>query len=378
MSETDVLLTAATQLLIFFGVGIFCAEVIGRLGFFRISSKPLKIVLLLIFAVIMLTSVALFAESGVYPFSTSPRTAPGNCTAAFLVWLIFRSRRKSSVPVLKKGYGRVICPTCGFNGTVKEYLSWKKNGKQGNRGKLPSGHIVIACPECDTEIRWDSLTGNVDGVIDHPTADVNVGGDKGVEANLYEMAVEEVSGGKRSQGLWAKALAETSGDQESAHWRYLQLRVETLKEERSRQVRRTAVHVHQTLAEGQQVERLDKRNRILDELSSALLIVLLVASVWFAYKMLQAETDVSRIQFIFGLVVISGLITGFGSPFVAGLIWLLRGEAGRERREIEIQKRKQKEKEARRSIARNLIKLIFVVAVVAAIWSLISTSIYLS
>ena len=166
MDKTDILLRVLEQTIIFFGFGVLCAEVIGRLGFFRIQSTPLKIILLLILAVVMLTAVALLSETGVYPFSTSPRTGPGICTAAFVIWLFVRSRKKGGIPLLKKGYGQVSCVTCGYQATVKEYLSWRKNGKRGNRGKLPSGHIVIACPECDTEMRWDSLLGTVDAMTE--------------------------------------------------------------------------------------------------------------------------------------------------------------------------------------------------------------------
>jgi len=94
MDQGDIISTALVQTAMFFGFGIVCAEVIGRLGFFRAQSLILKIVLLLILAVVMLTAVAILSETGVYPFSTSPRTAPGNCTAAFVIWLLFRSRKK--------------------------------------------------------------------------------------------------------------------------------------------------------------------------------------------------------------------------------------------------------------------------------------------
>lgn len=55
----------------------------------------------------------------------------------------------------------MVCVSCGHKATVKEYLSWKRGSTQGNRGKLPSGHIVIACPLCDTEMAWDSITGRI-------------------------------------------------------------------------------------------------------------------------------------------------------------------------------------------------------------------------
>ena len=54
------------------------------------------------------------------------------------------------------------CPRCNRSGTFEGITSyWKKKGKQPTLGKLESGHIVIACPECRYEMTWDSLTGKI-------------------------------------------------------------------------------------------------------------------------------------------------------------------------------------------------------------------------
>ena len=58
------------------------------------------------------------------------------------------------------------CVTCGYRDSFKGFSQWKRNGARGLRGKLPSGHIVIACPKCGTEMIWDSLSGRVDGIVE--------------------------------------------------------------------------------------------------------------------------------------------------------------------------------------------------------------------
>lgn len=51
------------------------------------------------------------------------------------------------------------------------------------------------------------------------------------EEQLYAEAASEVASGKIRQGLWAKAIAETDGNDAAAKARYLKLRVETMKAE---------------------------------------------------------------------------------------------------------------------------------------------------
>ena len=54
------------------------------------------------------------------------------------------------------------CPRCNRSGTFERITSyWKNKGKQPTLGKLESGHIVIACPKCKSEMVWDSLTGKI-------------------------------------------------------------------------------------------------------------------------------------------------------------------------------------------------------------------------
>ncbi len=47
----------------------------------------------------------------------------------------------------------------------------------------------------------------------------------------YLKVVKELEGGYKRDGLWAKALAETDGDSDKAHAKYIRLRVLSLKEE---------------------------------------------------------------------------------------------------------------------------------------------------
>ena len=54
------------------------------------------------------------------------------------------------------------CPRCNRSGTFEGITSyWQNKGKQPTLGKLESGHIVIACPKCKSEMVWDSLTGKI-------------------------------------------------------------------------------------------------------------------------------------------------------------------------------------------------------------------------
>lgn len=48
------------------------------------------------------------------------------------------------------------------------------------------------------------------------------------EERLYEIAVEEIAANNIRPGLWAKALAETDGNEAAAKARYIKLRVETM------------------------------------------------------------------------------------------------------------------------------------------------------
>lgn len=68
-------------------------------------------------------------------------------------WSAVVSRRRSN------------CLNCGFRASAKEFLTWEASDRKGNRGKLPSGHIVMACPKCDTEMAWNSITGKFVEII---------------------------------------------------------------------------------------------------------------------------------------------------------------------------------------------------------------------
>jgi lipid II:glycine glycyltransferase (peptidoglycan interpeptide bridge formation enzyme) len=48
---------------------------------------------------------------------------------------------------------------------------------------------------------------------------------------LYQTALKEIESGQRRPGLWAKALAETSGDESAAKAAYLKLLVQRFKDE---------------------------------------------------------------------------------------------------------------------------------------------------
>lgn len=63
------------------------------------------------------------------------------------------------------------------------------------------------------------------------SAKAKLAASKLAEEQLYALAAEEVACGQIRQGLWAKAIAETGGDDAAAKARYLKLRVEIMKAE---------------------------------------------------------------------------------------------------------------------------------------------------
>jgi len=63
------------------------------------------------------------------------------------------------------------------------------------------------------------------------SAKAKLAASKLAEEQLYAHAAEEVASGQIRQGLWAKAIAETGGDETAAKAHYLKLRVEIMKAE---------------------------------------------------------------------------------------------------------------------------------------------------
>ena len=49
----------------------------------------------------------------------------------------------------------VKCPFCSRRGPLKEFMNWTKNGVSGFRGRLQNGEMVVACPECMVELKYD-------------------------------------------------------------------------------------------------------------------------------------------------------------------------------------------------------------------------------
>lgn len=52
-----------------------------------------------------------------------------------------------------------------------------------------------------------------------------------IEEQLYEQVVNELANGKRRNGLWAKALANSEGIEDKAKALYIQYRVQSIKDE---------------------------------------------------------------------------------------------------------------------------------------------------
>lgn len=52
-----------------------------------------------------------------------------------------------------------------------------------------------------------------------------------IEEQLYEQVVNELATGQRRNGLWAKAIANSNGQDEKAKALYIQYRVQSLRDE---------------------------------------------------------------------------------------------------------------------------------------------------
>ena len=63
------------------------------------------------------------------------------------------------------------------------------------------------------------------------SAKAKLAAQKLAEEHVYELAAEEIAANNIRHGLYAKALAETDGNEDAARARYIKLRVETMKAE---------------------------------------------------------------------------------------------------------------------------------------------------
>ena len=63
------------------------------------------------------------------------------------------------------------------------------------------------------------------------SAKAKLAAQKLAEEHLYELAAEELAANNIRPGLYAKALAETDGNEDAARARYIKLRVDTMKAE---------------------------------------------------------------------------------------------------------------------------------------------------
>ncbi|MDC3370513.1 hypothetical protein OAW72_02745 [Alphaproteobacteria bacterium] len=55
--------------------------------------------------------------------------------------------------------------------------------------------------------------------------------DRMLETKLFEYVMDEISDGKKNNGIWGQALVETEGDEKKAEATYIKLRVQSLKDE---------------------------------------------------------------------------------------------------------------------------------------------------
>ncbi len=74
---------------------------------------------------------------------------------------------------------------------------------------------------------------------------LNVAKSRLVEERLYEMVMDELESGNVRKGIWGKALAQSNGNDNQARSKYLELRVESLKDE---------AHIIQSILESESKE----------------------------------------------------------------------------------------------------------------------------
>ena len=86
-------------------------------------------------------------------------------------------------------------------------------------------------------------------LIESPEARLN-------ELYLYELVAEEISRGNVIKWLFAKALMESSGNEEAARGRYIKLRVQMLKDQVDIELRKSRDRLV-TEASGAEVKRLN-------------------------------------------------------------------------------------------------------------------------
>ena len=90
------------------------------------------------------------------------------------------------------------------------------------------------------------------------SAKAKLAAQKLAEEQLYEFAAEEIAANNIRPGLWAKAIAESDGDDAKARARYIRLRVETMKAEADLQDY-ASENAHK--AEAEQDRREEERRR---------------------------------------------------------------------------------------------------------------------
>ena len=49
------------------------------------------------------------------------------------------------------------CPFCQYQDSVEGFLKWKQDDQRGLRGKQAESFILLLCPQCNREIKWDTL-----------------------------------------------------------------------------------------------------------------------------------------------------------------------------------------------------------------------------
>ena len=101
-----------------------------------------------------------------------------------------------------------------------------------------------------------------------------------IEDKTWEMALLEINGGKRVEGIWARAYAEADGDESKAKAKYLKIRVEQIQSLASDRVQKTAVKTVNNLSNSAAV----LGHKSIATMMAGIAILIIVFIVFTIYK----------------------------------------------------------------------------------------------
>jgi len=118
-----------------------------------------------------------------------------------------------------------------------------------------------------------------------------IGFDSTKDEVYYLKVVHELEAGIKREGLWAKALAESDGDSDKAHAKYIRLRALSLKEEDARTPKTTSQSPQQTApSQSPQTTAPSTESLFPIWITVAIVIVLFLGGIWTSTSKTGAGT----------------------------------------------------------------------------------------